>query len=212
MVQSRLGRSNTSSDVAVRAMSASIDGTSRPCRFRRMQRLPRFMRRVVSGSINVLTLVMMLACERSAPAAGKKDTAVAIVPPLESTVVAKPEPSAWDSTAGPALFIVGSTPTEALVIAPRSGDTTVVDSAGFDLALVRAIQIDLFGGGKKLAAARVGATTSSTRSNSCRTWPTARLQLASGDTAAVRGWTVGFEAGHATEAVVDSIEGLATPC
>jgi hypothetical protein len=210
MVQGRLQRSNTSGDVATRALSASIDGTSRPCRFRRMQQLPRSTPRVISDSTYALILALTLACESSTPAAAKKDTAVAIVPPPESTVVAKPEPSAWDSTAGPALFIVGSSPAEALVIAPRSADSTMVDSAGFDLARVRAIQIDLFGGGKKLAAARVGATTGSTRSDSCRTWPTARLQLASGDTAAARGWTVGFEAGHATETVVDSIEGLAT--
>ena len=152
----------------------------------------------------------MLACERSTPAAGKKDTAVAIVPPPESIVVTKPEASTWDSTAGPALFVMGPTPTEALVIVPRYGDSTVVDSTRFDLSLVRAIQIDLFASGKKLGAARIGATAGSTRTDSCRTWPTARLQLASADTTAARGWTVGFEAGHATEVVVDSIEGLAT--
>jgi hypothetical protein len=210
MVQGRQDQSNTSGDVASRELSVSIDGTSRPCRFGRMQRLPLCARRVVSGSIHILILALMLACERSTPAAGKKDTAVAIVPPPESTVVAKPEPSTWDSTAGPALFVAGPTPTEALVIAPRSGDSTAVDSTGFNLALVRAIQVDLFGGGKRLGAARIGATVGTTRTDSCRTWPTARLQLASGDTTAARGWTVGFEAGHATEVLVDSIEGMTT--
>jgi hypothetical protein len=155
-------------------------------------------------------LALMLACERSTPVAGKKDTVVAIVPPPESAVVAKPEPSSWDSTAGPALFILGPSSTEAFVIGPRSGDSTAVDSARFDLAPVRAIQVDLFGVGKRLATARIVATAGSTRTDSCRTWPSARLQIAPGDTGVARGWTVGFEAGHATAVVLDSIDALAS--
>ena len=207
-VQSPARRSNTSGDVAGRTLSVSIDGASRPCRFRGMQRLPRWTRRVVSESIPVLILALTLACERSTPAAGKKDTAVPTVPPPDSAVVAKPEPSTWDSTAGPALFVVGPTPTEALVIVARYGDSTAVDSTTFDLGRVRAIQVDLFGAGKHVAVARVSTTVPSTRTDSCRTWPTARLQVASGDTTSARGWTVGFEAGHAAEAPLDSIEGL----
>ena len=110
-----------------------------------MQRLPRWTRRVVSESIPVLILALTLACERSTPAAGKKDTAVPTVPPPDSAVVAKPEPPTWDSTAGPALFVVGPTSAEALVIVPRYGDSTAVDSTTFDLGRVRAIQVDLFG-------------------------------------------------------------------
>lgn len=203
-------RSNTSRYVADRIPSASIDGTGRPCKFRGMQRLPRCTGRVVSGSIHLLILALVLACERSAPVAGKKDTAVAIVPPPESAVVAKPEPTSWDSTAGPALFVVGPSTTDAFVIGARSGDSTVVDSTRFDLAPVRAIQIDLFGSGKRLAIARIGATVGSTRTDSCRTWPSARLQITSGDTTSARGWAVGFEAGHATAVTVDSIEALTT--
>ena len=111
-------------------------------------------------------------------------------------MVAKPEPSTWDSTAGPALFVVGPTPAEALVIVPRYSDSTAVDSTTFDLGRVRAIQVDLFGAGKHVAVARVGATVPSTRTDSCRTWPTARLQISSSDhTTSARGWTMGFEAG-----------------
>src|SRR5512132_3948137 len=113
MVQSAVRRSNTSGDVAGRTLSASIDGAGRPCRFRGMQRLPRWTRRVVSESIRVVVLTLTLACESSTPVAGKKDTTVASVPPPDSAVVTKPEPSTWDSTAGPALFVVGPTPTEA---------------------------------------------------------------------------------------------------
>jgi hypothetical protein len=169
------------------------------------------MRRVLSEPIAIaLALAFVAACERTTPAPGRKDTPVAVVPPPETTVVAPPEVSTWDSTAGPALFVAGSTPTEALVIAPRYTDTTALDSARFELATLRSIQLDLFSGGKRVGLARVASATGSVRTDSCRMWPTAHLDIAAGDTAAVREWNVAFEVGHAAEIALDSIAGLSS--
>jgi hypothetical protein len=130
------------------------------------------------------------------------------LPPPESAVVVKPETSPWDSTAGPALFVAGSTPAEAFIIAPRYTETTALDSIQPDSALLGSLQIDLFASGKKVGVARIGSTISSSRTDSCRTWPIARLEGASRDTASPPAWNVAFESGHATEVAIDSIEAL----
>ena len=146
--------------------------------------LSRIVRHAVTGPMTVvlttlvLTLVLLAACDRTTPAAGRKDTVVPIVPPPETTVVAPPEASTWDSTAGPAMFVVGAEPTEAWVIAPRYTDSTAFDApARFDLAPLRSLQLDLFASGKRVGVARVGGTSGSVRTDSCRTWPTARLDV-----------------------------------
>lgn len=132
-------------------------------------------------------------------------------PPVpESSAVVKPDASPWDSSAGPALFVAGSTPTEAFLIAPEYTHTAALDSVHPDSALIRSLRIDLFGSGKKVGTARIASMTASTRTDSCRTWPSARLEIASGDTGAAQAWNVAFESGHASEPVIDSIEGLPT--
>jgi hypothetical protein len=174
--------------------------------------LLRLMRYVLSEPIAIaIVLALVAACERTTPAPGRKDTAVTVVPPPETTIVAAPEVSTWDSTAGPALFVAGSTPAEALVIAPRYTDTTAttaLDSARVDLAPLRGIRLDLFNGGKRVGIARIASTTGSARTDSCRTWPAARLDVAADDSAATSEWNVAFEAGHAAEMTLDSIAGL----
>jgi len=157
-----------------------------------------------------LLLVLGVACERSTPVAGRKDTVVPSLPIPESSVVVKPEASPWDSSAGPALFVAGSTPTEALLIAPEYTRTAALDSVHPDSALIRSLRIDLFGSGKKVGTARITSMAASTRNDSCRTWPIARLEIASGDTGSAQPWNVAFETGHASEPVIDSIEGLPT--
>ena len=173
---------------------------------------PRIVQHAVSGPMTVvLTLVLLTACDRSTPAAGRKDTVVPVVPPPETTVVIPAEASTWDSTAGLAMFIVGAAPTEAWIIAPRYTDTTSLDSpARFDLAPLRSLQLDLFASGKRVGGARIGGTSGSVRTDSCRTWPTAHLDVTATDTTAARDWTVAFEAGHAQEMTVDSIASLAS--
>jgi hypothetical protein len=155
----------------------------------------------------LFSALVLLACERTPPATARKDTAVPITPPPETAAAVVPEVSSWDSTAGPALFVLGPATQDAFVIAPRYTDTTAIDSVRLDAARLRAKQIDLFTPGTRLGQARVGAITPSTRTDSCRTWPTARFERASVDTTAHE-WTVGFEAGHAAEWTMDSIAGL----
>jgi len=173
-----------------------------------MQWWPRAARHIPGEFVAILSLVLGVACERSTPAAGRKDTAVPTVSPPESTVVTKPEVSPWDSTAGPALFVAGSAPVEAFIIAPRYTETAALDSLQPDPALFRSLQIDLFAGGRKVGVAHIDSTIGSSRTDSCRTWPTARLQLASKDTTSAPAWNVAFESGHATEVAIDSIETL----
>ena len=165
-------------------------------------------RRILGEFVAVLSLVLGLACERSTPATGRKDTVVPTASPPESTVVTRPEISPWDSTAGPALFVAGAAPTEAFIIASRYTDASALDSVQPDPAQFRSLQVDLFAGGRKVGVARIDSTIRSSRTDSCRTWPIARLTLTSTDTTATPPWNVAFESGHATEVAIDSIESL----
>ena len=175
-----------------------------------MHRCPPSPRHSPRESLAVLLLVLGVACERSTPVAGRKDTVVPSVPLPESSVVAKPDASPWDSSAGPALFVAGSTPTEAFLIAPQYTHTAALDSVQPDSILLRSLRLDLFGSGKKIGTARISSMVASTRTDSCRMWPIARLELVPGDTGSAQPWNVAFESGHASEPVVDSIEGLPT--
>jgi hypothetical protein len=168
-------------------------------------------RRGLRESAAVLLAVLSLACERSTPAAGRKDTAVTVVPPRESSVVARPEVVTWDSAAGPALFVAGATPQQALVIAPRYTTLAALDSIRLDTSVLQSLRVELFGTGKQVGTGRiVGAVASSSRTDSCRSWPTARLEIVPSDTGSTVPWNVAFETGHASGLVVDSIEGLPT--
>jgi hypothetical protein len=175
-----------------------------------MQWWRRTVRVTLSKRIVGLFIIQALACERSAPIAGRKDTVVPVVPPPESTVVVKPVVSAWDSSAGPALFVVGATSQDAHVIASQYTDTASLDSIPFESRSFQSLRVDLFGNGKRLTTARISAVLGPSRTDSCRTWPNARLEITPNDTAAARGWTVAFEAGHAVAVPIDSIEALST--
>jgi hypothetical protein len=155
----------------------------------------------------LLSTVLILACERTPPASARKDTVVPVVPPPETTAVVVPEPSTWDSSAGPALFVLGPATQDAFIIAPRFTDTTAIDSARFDKGALRAKQLDLFTAGARIGQARITAVTAPVRSDSCRAWPTARLDHPVTDTAS-HDWAVGFETSHAVEWPMDSIAGL----
>jgi hypothetical protein len=175
-----------------------------------MHRCPRRPRHSPRELLVVVLLLLGVACERSTPAAGRKDTVAPSMPLPESSVVVKPEASPWDSSAGPALFVAGSTPTQAFLIAPEYTHLAALDSVQPDPARIRSLRIDLFGSGKKVGTARITSMSASTRTDSCRTWPSARLEIVSGDTASAQSWNVAFESDHASEPVIDSIEGLPT--
>src|SRR5687767_3459211 len=129
------------------------------------------VRRAIVG----LMALLFAACERPEPVPGRKDTTIPVVPPPESTVVPPPPVSAWDSSAGPALFVVGPTPLEAAVILPTYTDSAALDSTPLDAALLRAVKIDLFTGGKRAGTANITAVTSPAHSDSCTSWPVAKL-------------------------------------
>ena len=176
-----------------------------------MRQLLWMPRRGLRESAAVLSAVLLLACERSTPAAGRKDTAVSVVPPRESSVVVSPEAVTWDSAAGPALFVAGATPQQALVIVPRYTNLAALDSVRLDTTVLQSVRVELFSTGKQVGTARiVGAVAGSTRTDSCRSWPTARLEITPSDTGSTGPWNVAFETGHASGLVVDSIEGLPT--
>lgn len=159
------------------------------------------------AGVIVLSALLSLACEPTPPATARKDTTVLVAPPPETAATVVPETSTWDSTAGPALFVLGPATQDAFVIASRYTDTTAIDSTRLDGSSLRAKPIELFTVGARLGQARVGAIAPSMRTDSCRTWPTARLERATVDTAAHE-WAVGFEASHAAEWPLDSIAGL----
>jgi len=161
------------------------------------------------GAVSILLLSVSSACERTEPAPGRKDTAIAVAPPPESAAVRPPPSTTWDSSAGPALFVAGQAPTEATVILGAHADSAALDTARFDVANLRAIAIDLFTAGKRVGGARVNAVGLPAHSDSCATWPVATLNATNPDsTAPPPPWTVGFQTGHAAEVALDSIEGL----
>ena len=158
-------------------------------------------------SVILLSVVLVVACDRTPPASARKDTTVPVVPPPETTAVVVPEVSTWDSTAGPALFVLGPSTQDAFIIAPRFTDTTAIDSLRIDLSALRTKQVDLFSTGGRIGQARITGVARGVRTDSCRAWPTARLDRPVSDSAS-HDWAVGFEDAHVTEWPVDSIAGL----
>jgi hypothetical protein len=114
----------------------------------------------------------------------------------------------WDTTAGPALFIAGTSAQQALVIVPRYTDSVAIDSIPFDPSVVQSLSIDLFDSGKRIGDARIRSALGSVRTDSCRTWPSAQLVRPSTDTVSVPTWNVAFAAGRAFGVAVDSIAGM----
>jgi hypothetical protein len=159
----------------------------------------------------VALVVVAIACERSAPVPGRKDTTIPVVPPPESSLVVTPPTSTWDPSAGPALFVAGQIPSEALVLVPEYSDSTALDSVRFDLSRLRSVRVDLFATGKRLGTAQIDAVNRPTRTDACRGWPRAQLVPATPDSGSLPSWSVAFQAGHAAEVPIDSIEALASP-
>ena len=174
-----------------------------------MYPLPRRAVRISAQMALVGAAFLVISCERKAPEAARKDTVVSVAPPRDSVVEPKSETSAWDTTAGSALFVAGTAPQEALVIAPRYTTEASLDSNVIDTSRLQDIRLDLFSAGKRVGVAAVMSIAGSVRTDSCRTWPIARLQRLSGDTSTTS-WTVAFESGHAIPLSVDSIETLAS--
>src|SRR5262249_50062403 len=143
-----------------------------------------------------LTSSLLLSCERNPPPTKQKDTATSVVATPESIVTQKPQSSPWDSAAGPALFVVGGTPREALIITPQYTDAASLDSMSLDASAFDSLHLETFGSGKRTGTTRIVSIAQSSRTDSCRTWPTAHLE-ATGEKGQTLPWNVAFEAGRA---------------
>ena len=166
---------------------------------------PRGAFRCLSG----VALSVLWACERTQPSPGK-DTTVPVTPPPESIAVTLPPPAAWDSSAGPALLVAGQSPREATVILPAFTDSASLDTARFNAAPLQGALVELYAASGHVGEARIERVTAREPVDGCRSWPSAALSLASGDTTAVASWTVAFVGSRAEPVAVDSIETLAS--
>ena len=154
------------------------------------------------------SLLASAACER-AKDVPSNDTAVPAPSPPETTATPPPPPlpAAWDSAAGPALIVAGPTPAEAFVIFPAYTDSTMLDTAHFELGTVRGSRIDLFARGRLAGKARLTSAVAAA-SDTCTSWPSARIVSLDGSSP-IPAWTVAFAGTRAAAIAVDSIEGLA---
>lgn len=157
--------------------------------------------------ICVVVLALVGACERKAPA--KPVDSVALPPPsmpATQTAHAIASPSTWDTSAGPVMFVRGTTAAEAYVVFPTVTDSTPSDAVHFDSALARNAAVELFqrsGGG---AAAHVGTMAGGEwNADQCIEWPATKLQTAT-STDATTGWTVAFLKGRAKALALDTVE------
>lgn len=194
-----------------------VDARRGPHRFAVMDRLRAPRLRARPGSPNAvgvmitvaLALLVATGCERRS-ATPSKDTALPIVTLPESLPAAAPAaPSAWDPSAGPALFVPGPSPEDGLVVIPAFTDTVSLDSVHVDASVVQGAQVELYARSGVAGRAVVASTRgggSGARPGECATWPSARLTPASGGSIAP--WTVGFAVGSAELIASDSISGL----
>lgn len=158
----------------------------------------------------VLIVASLLACERSRPAA-PPDTSRPAMPESVQAVQPPPPAPAWDSAAGPVLFVRSGSPDAAFVVFPEYADSTLPDTVRFDVGGVRGVQVDLFGRGGLVGTARVADVRSTQWSgDECVEWPKAVVRPTA-DSGAVSGWTVAFLHGRAESVPLDSIESMPRP-
>jgi hypothetical protein len=164
--------------------------------------------RVVIGCI--LALAPLSACERK-PSAKPAETVSATSETIPAAPAIKPVAiaSTWDTSAGPVMFVRGSSPAEAYVIFPTITDSTPSADVHFDSALARNTTVELFqraGGGD---AAHVGALAGGEwNADQCIEWPAAKVQTTlSGETES--GWAVAFLKGRAKGLPLDTVEAMA---
>lgn len=150
-----------------------------------------------------LALCLLAGCERArrAPAT---ETAGASTAPLPTTT-AGPATLGWVATAGPVLLVAGDTPDGGAMVFPDYPDSTLDDSARFDLAPYRSMVVDLFARSGAVGQATVHPTSAPAHESDCASWPLATLTTPAGSPPA---WTVALEHGHATAIPLDSIDVL----
>ena len=164
------------------------------------------LRRLRGTCRAALCLVLAIACGRGDDPTPRNDTATPAVPPPDSIPVPIPEPVTWDSAAGPALVIAGTTPDEGIVVLPAVRAETDSLAVAGTLESLRRAELTLLSRGRTVGTARITAMTGTVSvGDSCVTWPVTRLGL---DTTAASApsWTVALPSGRATLLPIDSIE------
>jgi hypothetical protein len=170
-------------------------------------RFLRMARRCVLAVALVLAWSVSASCERQAARPGN-DTTVPVAPPPDSTpappVVVAP---AWDSSAGPALLVLGPSSQDASLIVPSFTESANLDTAAFNTRSYVGNTVELLARGRSIGTATIADVGTPKPEAGCTTWPVARL-TPSTPGSAIPPWTVGFTAGRAQQIVVDSIETL----
>lgn len=157
-------------------------------------------------------MAALVACN---PGANKSDQAsTGQSPPAKSEVSSRASagPNWDDAAAGPSLFVVGSNPSEAVMVLPHYTDSTLGNAAGADAELSRGLTVDLFARDGLVGSALLTAASPGSYSGSCTSWPTAavapRTSPQSGATAGAGpppSWAVAFVVGHAVSLPMDSV-------
>ena len=141
--------------------------------------------------------LLLVACDRSAPATKRDSTAVQ-TPAGTTPAAATAQDNSWNRDAGPLLLVQGESAEEAIVVLPSDNDSAAV------LRQLPASHASLFGRGGLQLSAQFGMAARE-REPECRVWP---LQLGpghAGDT-----WAVGFMGGTVQPIPMDSIEMLSS--
>jgi hypothetical protein len=150
-----------------------------------------------------LVALMVGACERSrqTPPA---DSAAGVSTPPAADSGPPPAATGWDAELGPALFVAGAAPGEAVAVFPEFTDSTLTDTTTFDLTAVGPSEVELFTRAGSVGRARVALGGGPRRAPAeCTAWPTARVERVGGSGG---GWQVAFPAGRAVAIPLDSIE------
>jgi hypothetical protein len=158
-------------------------------------------------TVCILILAMASACERKTRVTPAETTA-AVTETTSAAPTTKPvlAPSTWDTSAGPVMFVRGTTGAEAYVIFPGITDSTPSNDVHFDSSLSRNAAVELLQRAGGSAVARVGSLEGGEWDpNQCIEWPATKIQGApAGD--AESGWTVAFLKGHAKALPLDTVE------
>jgi hypothetical protein len=159
----------------------------------------------------ILVVAPLSACEHK-PRATPAETASTAPDTSPAAPVAKQRlvaPSTWDTSAGPIMFVRGTTTAEAYVVFPTVTDSTPPADVHFDSSLSRNANVELFQRAGNGGTARVSASGGGEWDpDQCIEWPSAKVQTAANGEAG-SGWTVGFLKGRAKALPLDTIEALA---
>jgi hypothetical protein len=160
----------------------------------------------------LLIAAALSACERRKTRAKPAETTTTAPETIAAAPITKPVvvPSTWDTTAGPVMFVRGTSIAEAYVVFPTITDSTPPASVHFDSVLSRNAAVELFQRSGSAETVRVGALQGGEWDpNQCIEWPAAKVQpppAPNGD--AGSGWTVGFLKGRAKALPLDTVESM----